>query len=496
MSETSKRHPVYTDTNNAAKLLLSIVAGCLLVSAPAASENTPVAQAAPKRPVTHDERMGWWRTARFGMFIHWGLYSIPGGEWQGKDYGKEAGGASAEWIMLKARIPKEEYARLAQQFNPVKFDAKQWVSLAKEAGMKYMVITSKHHDGFCLFDTRHTEYDIVDATPFKRDVIKELSQECERRGIRFGVYYSQRQDWYHGGRSGKAASSPEYIAMVRNHLRELLTNYGRIGVVWFDTGGSNVDRSDSYGAIVRQLQPRSIICSRLYSRGVAKARRKYADFDSLPDRTIAAARAQGDTETCMTMRHNWGYDRDDNNWKSAKDIIERLVLSASRGANFLLNVGPTPQGELCPQEIERLKVIGKWLKANGDSIYGTTAGPLDFDFPWGAITQKGHTLYLHVMKWNPEGIAFNGLTSTPSKAYLLSGRESGDLAVQHDANTNVTTVTVPAEVPDAMNAVIVLEYDGPVKVDSTATGKYHWIKSTGVKRHGKPGVRRRRGGRK
>jgi alpha-L-fucosidase len=435
--------------------------------------------------VQSDDRMQWWREARFGMFIHWGLYSVLGGEWNGKDHGKEMGKADAAWIMLMAPVPTDEYKKLAQQFNPVKFDAKAWVSLAKEAGMRYMVITSKHHDGFCLFDTKHTDYDIMDATPFKRDIIKELSEECRRQGIRFGVYYSQRQDWYHRGRTSKERPPDNYVRMAKGHVRELLTNYGDIGVIWFDTGGAFLDLNESYGQLVRNLQSRSIICSRLYSRMVKKEDRKYADYESLRDRTIASRRVQGDVEACMPMRHNWGYDRDDNSWKSTKDIIERLVLSACRGTNFLLNVGPTPEGVMCPEEIERLKAIGEWMKANGESIYGTTASPLDFDFEWGAISRKPGKLYLHVMKWNPEGIIFNGLASKPSKAYLLADPERKMLTVERDAKKNLTTVRVPHEAPDPNDSVIVLEFDSPVRIDETAKGRYHWAKGTGLKRRNK-----------
>ena len=437
--------------------------------------------------ISKDERMQWWREARFGLFIHWGLYSLLGGEWEGKDHGKEMGGASAEWIMLRAPVPTEDYKKLAEQFNPVKFDAKAWVTIAKEAGMKYMVITAKHHDGFCLFDTKHTDYDIMDATPFKRDVIKELSEECKRQGIRFGVYYSQRQDGYHRGRDSDKAPTEKYVKMAKGHIHELLTNYGDMALMWFDTGGSNLALNDSYGRMVRELQPRAIICSRLYSRGVKKEKRKYADFDSLPDRTIAAQRVTGDAETCMTMRHNWGYDRDDDNWKSKKDIIERLVLSACRGANFLLNVGPKPDGILCDEEIERLKAVGAWMKVNAESIQGTDASPLDFDFEWGAMTQKPNRLYLHVMKWNRDGIVFNGVVGKPNRAYLLADPDRKDLAIEHDAGKHLTTIRVSGKAPDGYDSVIAVEFDGPVKIDKEAQGTYHWSKTTGLKHKKKRG---------
>jgi len=432
-----------------------------------------------------DSHMEWWRDARYGMFIHWGLYSIPGGEWKGKDYGKEQGGASAEWLMNSAKIKGKEYRdTLAHQFNPTEFNAAEWVSVAKKSGMKYMVITSKHHDGFCLFDTDATDYNVMDATPFKRDIIKELSEECAKQDLKFGVYYSQFKDWYHRSR-GKVKgtlSNQEYLDLVEKNLDELLSNYGEMAVLWFDVGGNNVIEADTQGARVRELQPNSVICSRLYSRKVPVEQQKFADFNSLPDRMLPAKRMTVDSETCMTMRHNWGYDRTDDAWKSSKDIIEFLALCGARGVNLLLNVGPTPEGTLLPEEIERLEEVGEWMKVNGESIYGTQYSPVDFDFWWGAMTQKDQTVYLHVLEWRPEGIEFNGIVGKPSKAYFLADPKQKALPVRYDANGHITTVSVPAEMPDLRNTVIALEYAEPVVADSKAKGSYHWY-TTRSKRH-------------
>ncbi|WP_372797663.1 alpha-L-fucosidase, partial [Pontiella sp.] len=346
---------------------------------------TPLAGVAD---ATDDTHLEWWREARYGMFIHWGLYSVAGGEWKGRDYGKEQGGASAEWLMNSAKIPGSEYREtLAPKFNPTDFDAAKWVSVAKDAGMKYIVITSKHHDGFCLFDTDATDYNVMDASPFKRDIIKELSEECAKQDIKFGVYYSQFKDWYHRSRGRNnpgTLTNDEYLALVEKNLDELLSNYGEMAVLWFDVGGSNVIEADAQGARVRELQPNAVICSRLYSRKVPQDQQKYADFESLPDRMLPAERMTVDSETCMTMRHNWGYDRTDDAWKSPKDIIEFLALCGARGVNLLLNVGPTPEGNLLPEELERLEEVGAWMKVNGESIYGTSYSPVDFDFWWGA----------------------------------------------------------------------------------------------------------------
>ncbi|EMI56148.1 alpha-L-fucosidase [Rhodopirellula sallentina] len=427
---------------------------------------------------TTDERMQWFRDAKFGMFIHWGLYSVAGGEWEGKDYGKEQGGASAEWLMNSAKIPREQYRdALSPQFNPTQFDAAKWVKTAKQAGMKYMVITSKHHDGFCLFDTDATDYNVIDASPFRRDIIKELSEECAKQGIKFGVYYSQFKDWYHRSRgrgNPGTLSTEEYLDLVEKNLDELLSNYGEISVLWFDTGGNDVIEADAQGARVRELQPNAAICSRLYSRRVPTEKRQYADFDSLPDRMLPVKRMTEDTETCMTMRHNWGYDRTDDAWKSPKDIIEFLALCTARGVNLLLNVGPTPEGTFLPEEIERLSEVGQWMQANGESIYGTTCSPVDFDFWWGAMTQKDKTLYLHVLEWPPEGVEFNGIIGKPSKAYFLADPQQRALPLSYEADGHVTKIEVPATSPDPRNTVIAVEYETAIKADPDAEGKYHW----------------------
>jgi alpha-L-fucosidase len=424
-----------------------------------------------------DERMAWWREARFGMFIHWGLYSVLGGEWQGFDYGKEMEGASAEWIMLSAAIPRQEYAALATRFNPVKFDAREWVSLAKEAGMKYMVITSKHHDGFTMFDSKMTTYDIVDATPFKRDVIKELSDECRRQGLKFGVYYSHSKDWYNRKqvRADPDPPPPQYVAFVKGQLRELFTNYGDLGLVWFDTGDQFAEVNTSYGRLVRQLQPKTLISGRLHgSEGMS-------DYVQEGDRRIPARRVTGDVETPMTMRDNWGYDKDENNWKSVQDLLERLSLCVARGANMLLNVGPRPDGKFSPEEITRLKAIGRWMKVNGEAIYGTAPSPFDYDFEWGSISQKPGKLYLHVLKWNPDGIAFNGLKSKVTKAYLLADRTKAPLAVEQDVTKGLIKVTVPNKPPDPNISVIVLDVPSGIEIDKSAKGQYHWKKDVGIR---------------
>ena len=239
-------------------------------------------------------------------------------------------------------------------------------------------------------------------------------------------------------------------------------------------GRQQLIEADRQGARVRELQPNAVICSRLYSRRVPEQKRQYADFESLPDRMLPAKRMTNDTETCMTMRHNWGYDRTDDDWKSEKDIIEFLALCSARGVNLLLNVGPTPEGTLLPEETERLAAVGEWMQVNGESIYGTTCSPVDFDFWWGAMTQKDQTVYLHVLEWKADGIEFNGLIGQPTKAYFLNDTEKNPLPLNYSAEGHITRIEVPEEAPDDRNTVIAVEYDGPITADQEATGKYHW----------------------
>ncbi len=425
----------------------------------------------------NDQRMEWWREARFGMFIHWGIYSALGGEWNGLDYGKEMGGGSAEHIFFRSPIPRQEYKSLAGRFNPVQFNAAEWVRMAKGAGMKYMVITSKHHDGFSMYGTKLTPYNIVDATPFHRDVAGELAAECRKQGIRFGVYYSHSLDWEHRKRSWRnlPPPPPAYVDLVKGQLAELLTRYGRMSLLWFDVGDQYKDINTQYGELVKRLSPETIVSGRLGGHG------NIADYRSEGDRRIPPARVTGDVETPMTMRDNWGFDRDESNWKSVKDLLERFTLTVCRGANMLLNVGPTPQGTFTPEEIERLRGIGEWMKANGEAITGTTASPFDFDFEWGSISQKPGRLYLHVLKWNPTGIACPGLKTTVKRAYLLADPKRSALKVEQDTAKGTLRVRVAARAPSELVNVIVLELNGELKTDPETKGTYHWVKGVGIR---------------
>ena len=415
--------------------------------------------------------LNWWREARFGLFIHWGLYAVPAGSWNGET-------DHAEWIRTTAEIPIDVYDKFRDKFNPTEFNADEWVKMAKNAGMEYIVITSKHHDGFCLFDSEFTDFDIM-STPFKRDIIKELADAAHKEGIKICWYHSI-MDWHHPDylprRSWEEESRPvdgtdfdRYVSYMKNQLRELVENYGDIGVLWFDgeweDTWNHVRGKDLY-KYVKSLQPTIIINNRVDKgrsgmAGLTKEGEYVGDFGT-PEQEIPPTGLPGiDWETCMTMNDHWGYNKNDNNWKSSKDLIQKLVDIASKGGNFLLNVGPTAKG-LFPQEsIERLKDIGNWMKENSESIYGTSASSFE-KLTWGRSTQRkiygGTRLYLHVFDWPEDGIlSIPGITNKIKKAYLLSDT---DKEIKFKRNGVDLTLSVPQTAPNKINSVIVLDIDG------------------------------------
>lgn len=414
-----------------------------------------------------DQRMAWWREARFGMFIHWGLYAIPAGVWEG-----ERVGGVGEWIMHSARIPVDEYERLAPLFNPVKFDADEWARIAAEAGMKYVVITSKHHDGFCLFDSAHTTWDVMDATPFGRDIMKELSEACARRGLRMCWYHSI-MDWHHpdylprrewDARPDAGADFDRYVQYLRGQVTELLTKYGPIGVMWFD-GEWEETWTESHGKalyeLCRSLQPEVIVNNRVGKgrSGMAGLTREgdFAGDFGTPEQEVPAMGLPGvDWESCMTMNDTWGYKEHDKNWKSGKELIRTLIDIASKGGNFLLNVGPTAEGEIPAASVDRLGQIGAWIDVNGESIYGTSASPFA-RLTWGRCTSRPGRLYLHVFEWPESGrLIVPGLLNEIAGATLL---ETGDsLTVEMDAAG--VAIRVPAEAVDEIATVIALDIVG------------------------------------
>lgn len=373
-----------------------------------------------------DRRMQWFREARFGMFIHWGLYAIPAGEWNGKN----VPGAS-EWLLYSAQIKLEDYLPLLQQFDPVKFDAKEWVRIAKDAGMRYIVITSKHHDGFALWDSKLTEWDVM-GTPFKRDILRELAEACKEAGIRLCFYHSI-MDWHHPDYLPRRPWDPRphlqpdferYVEYMNGQLKELLTGYGDIGILWFDGEWEATwthERGRDLYHYVRSFQPSIIINNRVDKgrggMGGMTDEGFLGDYGT-PEQEIPSAGLPGvDWESCMTMNGSWGFHRNDHNWKSAKTLIENLVDCASKGGNYLLNVGPTAFGEIPEPSVERLKAIGEWMRSNGEAIYGTTAGPFPRPLPWGRATQKPNRLFLHVFDERASTIELPGLEAIIIEAF-------------------------------------------------------------------------------
>jgi alpha-L-fucosidase len=410
-----------------------------------------------------DARMAWWREAKFGMFIHWGLYSIPAGVWKGQP---ENG--IGEWIMFNMKIPVAEYEPLIHQFNPVKFNAAEWVRIAKAAGQKYIVITSKHHEGFALFDSKVSDYDVM-ATPFQRDIMKELADEAHKQGIKICWYHSIL-DWHHPDylprgpksprpwdtRPTKGASLDRYIDYMKGQLRELLTNYGPIGILWFDGGWEHTAaelHAQDVVDMIRSLQPDIIINDRINIP---------QDYDT-PEQYIPATGIPGrDWETCMTMNDTWGYKSTDDDWKSSPDLIRKLVDIVSKGGNFLLNVGPTAEG-LFPQPIvDRLADMGRWMNLNSESIYGTTASVFR-RLDWGRCTVKPGKLYLHVFDWPAEAkLVVPGLQNEVKAAYMLTDLNKTPLPVERSGDSVV--VGVPAKAYDPVDTVVVLEIQGEPQV--------------------------------
>ena len=450
-------------------LFRRVALGTILASLACGVLGTPLtAQPAPRETAAQkDARMAWWRDAQFGMFIHWGAYSVPGGVFHG-----ERVGGIGEWIMNSSKVPIPEYEQFARAFNPTKYDADQWVRTAKDAGMKYIIITSKHHDGFALFDSKVSKYDAVDAAAYHKDALKALAEAAHRQGMKFGVYYSI-MDWHHP--DAQAPSTPNYNSRdfknpnfnryvetyMKPQLKELLTQYPAIDVLWFD-GEWVADWSDEQGRQLydwlRAIKPGLIINNRVgHSRagmqGMSKNPDAPGDFGT-PEQEVPAIGLPGvDWETCMTMNDTWGFKSFDDGWKDTRTLLRTMIDAASKGGNFLLNVGPTPLGEIPAESVARLREMGKWMRENGESIYATSASPVAAP-AWGRYTSKPGKVYAHVFDWPKDHkLALTGLTAKPKAAYLLADKKP--LAVEQVGEGFV--VTLPNVAPSSIASVVVVE---------------------------------------
>ncbi len=417
------------------------------------------AKQAPPKPAAETEaqrqqRMAWWREAKFGLFVHWGPVSLKGTE-IGWSRGGERRGTGG-----RGSIPVEVYDNLYKEFNPVKFNAREWVAMARAAGMKYLVFTSKHHDGFCMFDTKLTDYKITNS-PFKRDVVAELAKACHEGGIKLGFYYSP-PDWHHPDYRTK--NHARYIKYLHGELRELCSNYGRVDIIWFDgLGGKAVDwDSQNLFKMIRRLQPHVIINNRAGLPG---------DYDT-PEQHIGGFQTNRSWESCITICRQWAWKPGDR-MKSLKECIDILVRCIGGDGNLLLNVGPMPTGEIEPRQVARLKEVGEWLKRWGKTIYGTRGGPFR-PGPWGASTYKGNKIYVHVLDW-PEGSV---VLPPIHKKIVASSVLTGGTATVRQTDERIE-ISVPPAKRQELDTIVVLKLDGPaagVKVgrlasDSLTAGK-------------------------
>jgi alpha-L-fucosidase len=439
---------------------------------------------APPAVPPKDERLAWWRDARFGMFIHFGLYSTPAGTWDGKPVG-----GVGEWLLQNARIDPIAYEKtLLPQFNPVKFDAREWARIAKDAGMGYVVITTKHHDGFALWDSAASDYDVM-ATPFRRDIMRELADAVRAEGLRMCWYHSI-MDWHHpdyqprrewDARPVDPQSFPRYVDFMFAQLKELLTKYGDIGILWFDgewEGTWNHDWGKKTDDFVRTLQPRIIVNNRVDSgragmEGFSADEHARGDYGT-PEQTIPPNGMPGkDWETCMTMNDTWGYKASDSNWKSARTMIRMLCDIASKGGNFLLNVGPKGDGTIPAESVERLRRMGEWMRVNGEAIRGTTASPFPKQFPWGRVTMRSLNgqwqdvtrLYLHVFDWPADGtLRLEGIANEGFAPKVL-GADDRTPSVARNGDSLVVTGLGAAPVdPDC--TVVSLDVHGTPRVQA------------------------------
>src|SRR3954467_15299036 len=456
------------------RVVVAVFLGVAVVSGAAQSTTTT-------RPydAAREKRLEWFREAKYGMFIHWGLYAVPAGEWKGQ---RSLG--LGEWIMNRSKVPVTEYQQLAKQFNPVKYNPDEWVQLAQDAGMKYIVITSKHHDGFAMFKSAASPYNVVDATPYKKDILKQLADACARHGMRLGFYYSQSQDWHEPDGAGNAwdfgpDTAPDgktelkkYDAYLRGkaepQVRELLTDYGPVALIWFDTPRMMTpERAQRLTQILRTTQPKTLIDGRLGASG---------DYVSTGDNVIPSGVQTEYWEVPATTNHTWGFRKDDQDWKSPGEITFKLVDIISKGGNYLLNVGPMSDGIIPQAAQDNLRTVGRWLKLNGEAVYG--AGPSPWGDELGEPTAKGtkdlrgQPLVLPHNEWRvstrPGKLYFTffqeprvpfelpPMKNAVKRAYQLADGKTIEVKEENGSRQLV----IPRPILDPMATVVVVEIEG------------------------------------
>jgi alpha-L-fucosidase len=453
-------------------LLVVLSESALPVEAQASPNLIPAIQKAETKE-HRDSRMAWWREARFGMFIHWGIYSVP---------------AHGEWYMYHKKVPVATYAAFARQFNPTKFDAEAWAQLAQDAGMKYMVITAKHHDGFSMFPTKATNYNIADATPYQHDVLAELAKACRKRGIKFGIYYSIGLDWHHPGGDlwraqpwdpAQVGDNEKFVQTIPiPECQELLERY-HPDLWWWDGSGKtwspeHPDRAAQLQKIFASFSD-LIINNRMYDayRNDQFKPGWFADTGNLvenfvrgdyatPEGTVPATTASDlDWETCDTTNNSWGYNAEAKEFKTPENLVRRLVDVASKGGNYLLNVGPTSEGVIPSPEIDDLRAIGAWLRVNGESIYGTgraadgvSVAQTSQKTEWRCTTKTGK-IYIHLFTWPGATLVIDGIHGPVTKAFLLADPAHKPLNVKKSESEEI--VSLPMAAPDNINSVLCLE---------------------------------------